>query len=110
MEKCGYCGAGMEHWVDVRNTYVCLICGKPIDPSIYAVEEEVVEVDEYDGTRPGMSWDIDGMTISVKDHGKEVMRIFLGEAIESTPRCLVESHIQEIERSTWIDKWHKEVM
>jgi hypothetical protein len=28
-------------------------------------------------TREGMSWDIDGLTIYVKDHGEVVMQIFL---------------------------------
>ena len=59
-----------------------------------------------DYTREGMTWDIEGMHIIIKDHGLEVMQIFLGEAIESTHRFLVESHIQEIENSPWISLWH----
>ena len=62
--------------------------------------------EDYGGTREGMSWDIDGMTIYVKDRGEVVMKIFLGEAIESTHRFLVESHIKEINRYPWIPGWH----
>jgi hypothetical protein len=63
------------------------------------------EVDDY-STREGMSWDVDGMTILIKDHGEVVMKIFLGEAIEGSHRFLVESHIKEIDRSPWIKHWH----
>ena len=61
---------------------------------------------ETEPTREGMEWDIDGMTISIKDHGEVVMQIFLGEAMEATHRFLVESHIKEIDRSPWIPNWH----
>lgn len=57
-------------------------------------------------TRPGMSWDTEDFNIVVKDHGVEVMRIFIGEAIESVGRELTEDHIKEIERSPWIPAWH----
>ena len=58
------------------------------------------------GTREGMSWGIDGMTIFIKDHDEVVMKIFLGEAMEGTHRFLVESHIKEINNSPWIPNWH----
>lgn len=59
-------------------------------------------------TRPGMSWTMDGMSIIVKDHGVEVMKIFLGEAIENTDRKLVENHIKIIEQTPEIRKWHEQ--
>jgi hypothetical protein len=52
------------------------------------------------------TWDIDGMHIHVYRYGVLVISIFLGEAIEACPRLLVESHIQEIERTPWIKEWH----
>lgn len=59
-------------------------------------------------TREGMSWAMDGMSIIVKDHGIEVMRLFLGEAMESAGRELVEQHIKVIERTTYLRKWHND--
>lgn len=38
-----------------------------------------------------------------------MMRIFLGEAIESAGRDAVMKHIQEIERTPWIRPWHSYV-
>jgi hypothetical protein len=53
-----------------------------------------------------MAWTLDGMTIRILDRGQEVMRIGLGEAIESTDRALIEGHLREIERTPWLSKWH----
>jgi len=57
-------------------------------------------------TRPGMSWRVDGMIIRIFDHDVQVMQFFLGEAIESVDRELIEEHIRVIERTPWIRKWH----
>lgn len=67
---------------------------------------EEIEGESNYQTRTGMNWEIEGMTILIKDKGELVMKISLGEAIESTHRYLVESHIKEIERSPWIKNWH----
>lgn len=37
------------------------------------------------------------------------MRIYLGEAMESAGRIPVMEHIEEIERSPWIYRWHAEL-
>lgn len=58
-------------------------------------------------TRPGMTWDVDdNFHIVIFDKGVEVMRLFIGEALESVGRELTEDHIREIERSPWITTWH----
>jgi hypothetical protein len=59
-------------------------------------------------TREGMSWDVEGMSIVIKDHGVEVMRCFIGEAMEAAGRDLIELHLHCIERSPWIPGWHPE--
>lgn len=59
-------------------------------------------------TREGMSWDVEGMSIVVKDHDVEVMRIFTGEAMEAIGRDLIELHLDAIEHSPWIPGWHPE--
>jgi len=44
------------------------------------------------------------------DRGAEPrMRIYLGEAIESAGRIPVMAHIEEIERTPWIYRWHAEL-
>ena len=55
---------------------------------------------------PNLGWDQEGMSIIILDKGKEVMRFFLGEAMEGAGRKLIEDHIKEIERSPWITTWH----
>ena len=59
-------------------------------------------------TRPGMSWNMDGMDVKIIDSGELVMTIFLGEAIEGATREDVEKHIKEIERCGYIRKWQKD--
>ena len=61
---------------------------------------------EQEVSRETMTWSIDGMHIHVFDKGQLVLTIFLGEAIEASHRFLVESHIEEINRSPWIPNWH----
>ncbi len=53
--------------------------------------------DSY-STRPGMSWKVKDMTVYIFDHDVLVMKIFLGEAIESTEQRLVEEHIKACKR------------
>jgi hypothetical protein len=55
--------------------------------------------------RDGMSWRTDGMTIRIYDHGQQVLSFFLGEAIESAGRELVEQHIDAIESCGWVHGW-----
>jgi hypothetical protein len=62
--------------------------------------------EEMSRLRPELGWDIDGMSINVYEAGEVVLSISLCEAMESTSRFLVESHIAEIERSPWISRWH----
>lgn len=49
---------------------------------------------------------------SLDDHELDkppVMRIFLGEAMEAAGRIAVMAHIDEIESSPWITRWHSGV-
>ena len=57
-------------------------------------------------TREGMSWETEGMSVVIFDKGVEVMRLFVGEAMESIGRELIEDHIKAIESSPWISSWH----
>lgn len=65
-----------------------------------------------------LTWQLDKedpMTICIYKNAEDyksntpMMRIFLGEAIESAGRVAVMKHIQEIERTPWIRPWHSHV-
>jgi len=55
-----------------------------------------------------LSWDIDPGTLDlkIKYKGRVAMSLFLGEAMEIAGREAVMKHIAEINRSTWIKRWH----
>lgn len=58
----------------------------------------------------GYSWDLDSkdpMIMVIKYHGSTIMRIFLGEAIESAGRARVMAHVRECDRSPWLHKWRE---
>jgi hypothetical protein len=58
----------------------------------------------------GYSWtldDSDPMIIVIKQHGSTIMRIFLGEAMESAGRARVMSHVRECDRSPWLKQWRE---
>ena len=58
------------------------------------------------------TWDIDAkdpMTVVISLKGVEVMKLYLGEAIEAAGREPVMKCIKEIESSPWIRQWHKQV-
>jgi hypothetical protein len=59
-----------------------------------------------DETNDKMSWQMEGMYLKIFEDKKQVLQIFLGEALECAPRHLVEAHIREIERSPWLSSWH----
>lgn len=57
------------------------------------------------------SWNTDPddpMIINIFHKGQKVMSFFLGEAIESAGRTAVMRHIEECDRSHWLEKWQKE--
>lgn len=61
--------------------------------------------------RPEYSWDLDKtdpMIVNIFYDGKKVMSFFLGEAIESAGYHAIMKHIEEINRSPWLHKWHGE--
>lgn len=58
----------------------------------------------------GYSWtldDSDPMIIVIKHYGSTVMRIFLGEAMESAGRARVMSHVRECDRTPWLKQWRE---
>jgi hypothetical protein len=59
------------------------------------------------------SWDIDSddrMVIIIKHYGKQLFRISLCEAIESSSRKQVLAHIRECDKTPWLKRWQDEVM
>ncbi len=58
----------------------------------------------------GYTWAIDDdepMIMVIKHYGATVMRIFLGEAIESMGRESVMRHVRECDRSPWLKQWRE---
>lgn len=56
------------------------------------------------------SWDLDEedpMVINVFHHGRKVMSLFMGEAMESAGRVAVMNHVAAIESTPWIRGWHE---
>jgi len=59
------------------------------------------------------TWDInpdDKMAIIIKCNGKQVMRLFIGEAMESAGRKNVMKHISDCDKTPWLTKWHEDMM
>lgn len=57
----------------------------------------------------GYRWDLDPddpMVIVIRKDDVVVMRIFLGEAMEGAGKFRVMKHVEECNRSPWIDSWH----
>jgi hypothetical protein len=52
------------------------------------------------------SWRTRDMFIDIFFRNKRLFSIFIGEAMESTPRSLVMKHVDECDRSPWLTKWH----
>lgn len=55
------------------------------------------------------TWDMskeDPMILVIKHNDKEVMRIFLGEAMETAGRMRVMRHVKECDRTLWLSRWH----
>lgn len=59
--------------------------------------------------RNRLSWSIkQGSTnLKILYEGKEIMSLYLGEAIETAGREVVTKIIEEIERTPWIKAWHE---
>lgn len=60
----------------------------------------------------GYSWDLDpkdNMVMVVTNNGETILRIFLGEAMESAGKTAVMKHVAECNRSPWIKTWHDEM-
>jgi hypothetical protein len=62
-----------------------------------------------------LSWDMDLMDpmivrVLYTEDGREfeVMRLFLGEAIDCAGRGPIMEHLREIEESPWLTNWHKQ--
>ena len=58
----------------------------------------------------GYSWITDPddpMIIVVKHYGSTVMRIFLGEAMESAGRARVMEHVRACDQSAWLKQWRE---
>lgn len=57
----------------------------------------------------GYTWDLDKtdpMIVVVSYNGKQVLRLFLGEAMESAGRTRIMRHIKECDKTPWLRKWH----
>lgn len=57
-----------------------------------------------------LSWSVEPgtMHIKIKDSGVEVMRIFIGEAIELAGRKNVMEHVDACDHSPWLKDWQRD--
>ena len=59
-----------------------------------------------------LTWDLSNdnpmiLEVKVRSTKQTIMRIFLGEAMESAGREAVMAHVAECDRSQWITSWHQ---
>lgn len=51
------------------------------------------------------SWTTEKFSVVVKQNGQEVLRLHIGEILESVDRSLIEKHITIMKRTPWIKEW-----
>lgn len=57
------------------------------------------------------SWDIDPddkMIIVIKHHSKELFKISMCDAIESSSRKRILRHVEVCDKTPWLKSWHEE--
>ena len=50
----------------------------------------------------------DPMIVIIKHQGQDLMRFFIGEAMEGAGRVRVMRHVRECDRSPWLKEWRDE--
>lgn len=71
--------------------------------------KNVLDLEEYGNQE--FVWDqhpTDPMSFVVYHHGKPVMCLFLGEAIESAGYKHVMEHVNECNNTPWLKRWQQE--
>lgn len=60
----------------------------------------------------GYSWDLDpkdNMVMVITNNGETILRIFLGEVMESAGKTAVMKHVNVCNNTPWLTKWNDEM-